>query len=68
MSQKGVEYIESDLKRGLDLAGGLLAAAVSSPVAIAVAAEVMIEYGTLNPFFSQERVGRYAASIMVHKF
>lgn len=68
MSQRGVEYIESDLKRGLDFAGGLLAAAVSSPVAVAVAAEVMIEHGTLNPFFSQERVGRYATSIMVHKF
>jgi lipopolysaccharide/colanic/teichoic acid biosynthesis glycosyltransferase len=68
MSQRGVDYIEGDLKRGLDLTGGLLAAAVLSPVAAAVAAEVMIEHQTLNPFFAHERVGRYATSIMVHKF
>jgi lipopolysaccharide/colanic/teichoic acid biosynthesis glycosyltransferase len=68
MSQKGAEYIQGGTKRGLDLVGGLLIAAVLTPAAVPIAAEVMVEQRSWNPIFKQKRVGRPAASIIVRKF
>lgn len=66
--ERGIEYLQSPSKRRLDLIGGAAIAAAMAPVAAAMAVAASLDTGNVNPFFTQERVGRYRRSFDVLKF
>lgn len=57
MARKGIEYLLSDEKRRLDIAGGLALAAALMPVGAAVGTACALETGKLNALLMQRRSG-----------
>ncbi len=68
MTKPGIDYIRSREKRDLDLLGGAALLALSLPVATAVGLETSLEHRRLNPFFTQQRVGRGGRPYKNYKF
>ena len=68
MSKKGIEYIESDLKRRFDQATAATIGAVAVVPSVFVGVATMIEHGKRHPFYTQDRVGRDARNFAFLKF
>ena len=68
MAKTGLEYIQSPEKRRLDVFGGIVLGATTSPLMLAVALETVIEHRRLNPLFIDDRIGRDEAPYRNYKF
>jgi lipopolysaccharide/colanic/teichoic acid biosynthesis glycosyltransferase len=58
MSERGLEYLRSRRKRGLDIIGGSALIGLAAVPTIAVAAGSALDTRHANPFFTQERIGK----------
>lgn len=66
--KRGLEYLPSDTKRSLDIIGGTAIAAAILPAAASVGMLASIDTHSLNPFFTQQRVGKNSAPFNALKF
>ena len=58
MSERGIEYLQSDVKRKFDIAAAAALSIAVLPVATAVGGLSAVDTRRLNPFFRQTRVGK----------
>jgi putative colanic acid biosysnthesis UDP-glucose lipid carrier transferase len=68
MAKRGLEYLQSDAKRNLDILAGAAIACALSPAALALAPVVALNTRTPRILFTQERVGEAAEPFDVIKF
>lgn len=66
--KRGPNYIKDNSRRNFDVATAGMLLVASSPVAVAVAVEAMIEHRQLNPFFFQDREGQNGETTTTPKF
>lgn len=65
---RGPEYLNSPLKRDLDVIGGGLLALALAPAAAVSATAICIEARSFNPFFTQPRIGAFGEAFIMYKF
>ncbi len=68
MSQTGIEYVQGNTKRSLDILGGLGLAVALAPAVVAVGTVGVCEGRSLNPLFYQTRDNGDGSTLRVRKF
>src|SRR4051794_4055816 len=67
MAKHGPEHLRSKNKRLFDIVGGLALAGVLAPPAAAACLVSMVDTGSFNPFYMQERIGQYGVPFTMRK-